>query len=101
MTSWLSGGPVAAFTHGWARLPFTGERGHYWRLQPAGVLRRYSACGLAVDPRPGVSPLGVGNAPLCRHCMKKAPALPTAAERRTFLQDGTIRLKAQAAVGEA
>lgn len=91
MTGWLSGGPIEGFTHGWARIPFTrGDRGHYWRATPPGVVRHYSNCGLAVELRPGVTPLGVGTGPLCRHCMKKSPA-PTAAEKRTFFEDGTVR----------
>lgn len=93
---WASGGPIASFAGGWARIPFSGEYGHFWRAT-GGAARPYvSSCGLAAPTaKPGVSPLGVGTGPLCRHCMRKHTP-PTAAERSPVLE-----VSAQAGDGDA
>ncbi|HJS35396.1 MAG TPA: hypothetical protein VJ766_07890 [Pseudoxanthomonas sp.] len=85
---WFSGPPIDNLQAGWARIPFRGERTHYWEklrsLSRAGERYYRSACEMPATLPPGQRALGPGNFPLCGNCLKKHHA-PAAEERRTFI----------------
>lgn len=94
----LSGGPIEHLLQGYALIPFTGRKPHYWKedaetMLPAicdgGRVRYYrSACGLEGRTSCRIPALGVGNMQVCKHCARITKKLPTAKDRITFVGHG-------------
>ncbi|WP_333676808.1 hypothetical protein [Dyella sp.] len=98
----FSGGPIENFTGGWAKLCFVGEKPHYWRDDtealkkqltpdlleslPADVRFYRSLCGVFGTSADKTPPLGAGNFPPCKRCMKKAPTWPNKEQRTTIYE---------------
>lgn len=88
----VSGGPIQGFAGGWAKIPFRGSLGHFWRALPATSIHKnidgrvlwIAACGLQGTTVPGrLSALQIGDWDHCKRCAKKHGAGPTDAERGT------------------
>lgn len=82
----MSDGPIEGFTSGWAKFPFVGNRGHYWRDYDAAWKATYpdhpaenkvfeTLCGLVGQSTPRAMALGMGNWPRCKHCNRMAKML--------------------------
>lgn len=93
----FSGGPIEGFTGGWAKLCFIGEKPHYWQENTDRVrkhvpgmsadMRTYiSLCGVSGYSTPKAPPLGAGNYPVCKRCLKKAPNWPNREQRTTIYE---------------
>lgn len=77
----MSGGPIE-LTEGWAKIPFAGERAHYWKpdeIEGYAAIHKgqkvsfwISLCGVEATTYAGVPPLGPGNWPRCKRCGRKA-----------------------------
>jgi hypothetical protein len=77
---WITAGVIAHLRQGWAKLPFQGERGHFWTedtttMEPTiaegGRVRWYTAmCGRVGVTRPRAPAMAPGSWPLCSRCMK-------------------------------
>lgn len=93
----------AAFTEGWAQVPFAGDKPHWYREitaterllypdAPADIRWFRSLCGheAVTNERNGV--MSPGNFPLCKRCLKKAPRWATKEERSTETTDEIVQL---------
>lgn len=79
---WFTDGVIEHLREGWAKLPFQGQRGHYWTedddtmpptIAEGGRVRYYrSACGRVGITRPRAPAFGVGTWPKCARCMRRA-----------------------------
>lgn len=95
----LSGGPIEHLREGWARIPFRGNKAHWWAEEPldppliagGGRVRTYrSACGMEAVVTRQLPALGVGTMAWCGRCARQHRA-PDARERLTFLDTGMNR----------
>lgn len=70
----ITGGPID-LAEGWAKIPFTGERAHFWvddkidAIGPRGRTKFYtSLCGRDATTDPKLPALDPGNWPKCKRC---------------------------------
>lgn len=76
----MSGGPINPFTKGWAIIPFSGEKPHFWiedketmppKIGKHGRVRYYtSLCGVVGVTNSAVNALAPGDFPKCKRCSK-------------------------------
>lgn len=83
---WVTDGVIEHLRRGWAKIPFSGKRGHYWVeddtppaectvIAEGGRVRYYVAlCGFVALTRPHAPALAVGSWPKCHRCAKKLKA---------------------------
>lgn len=92
---------AAAFAKGWAKIPFVGEKPH-WYVDVSAVGRTAypeapadtrwfeSLCGVVAVTNDRLGVMTPGNYPLCKRCLKKAPRWATKEERDTTLPDDVL-----------
>lgn len=78
MNAIISGGPIASFAGGLAKLPFTGNCAHYWyetssywrsqMLLPEGLRTFDALCGARGTTTEKAPALERGNWPKCKRC---------------------------------
>ena len=80
MGGFLAFGAIEDFKEGWAVIPFSSEKSHYWnevdtsalpRIHKGERVKAYKAlCGFTANTYKGVPALDQGNCPQCKGCQK-------------------------------